>query len=346
MVSKNKNIFSKNSIIFKTFKWFILPALLLILWISLSLLYSSYRSFTVLQYAHYLNKSDNFNTTKLLKGHKITGMFTALENHLGIIAVRFGDAPRTDYDKEDILDFKLKEYGSNNWLAFNKYRSGAIISGQYYPLGFNEIDKSRGEKYVFEISSERGNSENAITISLENPVYLTKYKFSKNEILSNVNSFTTFLFKKLITFFTNYEALFSSTVFLLPFIFYVLWVVFPVDSLIKSDGKITGRKLFQAFVGILIFSDCLFYEFINSGFMLAIIGLWIFSLYINKSKSKITYVISFFLVVISVLSVYLNLNVSYDKTSAFAYLLLLIAFSQTVYEHRLNTKRSSRRHFK
>ena len=93
----------------KIIKWIIIPCILLLLWFSLSLTYSSYKSFTVLQYPQNQDKNNTFFEKKLLKGQKLIGKFEAKENNLGIVAVKFGNVPRVEFEKEDTIVFRIKE---------------------------------------------------------------------------------------------------------------------------------------------------------------------------------------------------------------------------------------------
>ncbi len=332
-------------------KWGVIPALLIFLWISLSLFFSSYRSFTVLQYAHNQDNDNEFYGRKLLKGQKLKGTFKARANYLGIIAVRFGDNPGQDFEKEDVILFRIKRKGSDAWIYQNKYRSGSFTSNQYFPFGFKEIEKSKGETYEFEIFSLNGNKESSLETKHTNPVYLSKYKFPKKEIFKDDVSIIKFISQKIITFITNYDSLLSSAVFLLPFIFYIISIFsvslplrkiiksknilsLPLRKIIKSKNILSAKKLFAILVVILIFFDVIFYEFTTTGFTLGLLGLWIYTTYLNKFKSNVTLFFAFILIIISILSIYFELKISVDKISSFAYFLILIVFFQKIFEHK------------
>src|SRR6476646_8964957 len=96
--------------------WIVIPAFLLLFWAILSLMYSSYKSFTVLQYAHYQDNRNDFFNKRLLRGKMLTGDFYAKENHLGIVAIRMGDIPKVGFENEDILTFRIKEKNTQKWL--------------------------------------------------------------------------------------------------------------------------------------------------------------------------------------------------------------------------------------
>lgn len=206
----------------KIVKWIVIPSLLIVFWFFLSLIFSSYNSFTVLQYAHNENNNSFFDK-KILKGQKLVGQFTALEDNLGIVVIKFGNVPRVDYKKEDELEFRIREK-NGKWLNINNYRSGQIAPYNYFPFGFKPIKGSAGKTYIFELLSKKGEIANAVETGRTNPIFFTKYKFSIKEIFSNKNKAVEFIYKKSIAFFTNSDDLLSSTVFLLPFAYYMLWI--------------------------------------------------------------------------------------------------------------------------
>ncbi len=317
----------------KFVKWILIPGLLLLLWISLSLFYSSYRSFTVLQYGHKTDVSNNFGERQLLKNQKIQGKFVAKENYLGIISIRFGDIPKVDYDEEDLILFRIREKGQQDWIYENKYRSGSFLQNQYFPFGFKQIENSKGKVYEFELISLNGEEFNSVEIKNTNPIYFSKYKFPKNEIFKDSNSIIKFMTKKLITFANSYDALLSSFAFLIPFIFYMLWIIF-FEIWVKSKGIINRRNLFITFVSALIISEIIFYEFIIAGFMLGLLALWVFTVYVCKLKSTTTFTLAFILLAISIISLYFDLGVSADKASTYAYFLIIVGFAQSIGEHK------------
>jgi hypothetical protein len=335
---KNKNKFLTNMRIRLIIKWIVTPMLLLFLWLCLSLLYSSYKSFTVLQYAHYQDKKNDFFGKKILKDKTLTGSFYAKDNHLGIVAVRFGEVPRVDFENEDIIIFKIKEKGKREWLFQNKYRSGAFTSNDYYPFGFEEITNSKGKEYIFEISSKKGRTENSLETKNSDPIYLSKYKYSKSEIFSSFQSLAKFMKEKIITFMTNLNSVLSSIVFLLPFIFYISWIS-TSKRWIKNRNKIDNKKILAAFIAMLILFDIIFYEFINIGFMVGLLGLWVGVSMFNKFKSAVTFILSLSIILISLCGIYFHLKISIDKASTFAYFLMVIGFIQSIKEYKLGIEK-------
>jgi len=319
-------------------KWIVLPFSLLFFWLVLSLTLSSYRSFTVLQYPHYQNNINRFINRRLFKGDKLLGDFYAKNDHLGIVAIRMGDIPKVGYNDEDILVFRIKEKKSPVWTYTNFYRSGRFTSGDYYTFGFNKANNSKGKEYIFELESTKGNIKSAIQITNSNPIYLTKYKFSKSDIFGNSNLLTSFLKEKMVTFLTNLDLLLSSFIFFLPLLFYVVWVLLPKSSTSwtskKFQKQINTKTIQTLLIYAFILYDVTFYEYINVGLMLGLLTLWVGVSLINKQKSSATFKLSFILFFISLISIYFHLAISYDKASAFAYFLLIIGLIQSIIEYK------------
>ena len=111
----------------RTIKWVIIPCILLLLWFSLSLIYSTYKSFTVLQYNHNRDKNNNFPIGKIFKNQKIIGEFTGEENNLGIVSVRLGISIH-NLENADRLVFHIREKGKNSWYYETIYDSGFLIN--------------------------------------------------------------------------------------------------------------------------------------------------------------------------------------------------------------------------
>lgn len=330
----------------KIIKWIIIPCILLLLWFSLSLTYSSYKSFTVLQYPQNQDKNNTFFEKKLLKGQKLIGKFEAKENNLGIVAVKFGNVPRVEFEKEDTIVFRIKEEDQIARFYENKYRSGQVKPNEYFPFGFKPVANSKGKTYEFEIVSLSGNKFNLIETKNVNPIYKTKYKFSKNEIFRNRQSVTEFAVKKILTFFTDYDTLLSSSVFLLPFVFYLIWMIIvgkmvmhnSVSFNLKGGKKIAirvlNRELFAFLVLTLIFSDIIFFEDLITGFMLGLLGFWVIAIYVNSFKSQVTFILTFIIISLSVFSIYFNWIISIDKASTFAFMFIVIGLLQNLLEHK------------
>lgn len=321
------------------FKRVLIPLTLILLWFSLSLILSSYKSFTVLRYPHL---QDDLLNKELDRNKSIRGIFIAREDNLGIVAVKFGVVPKVDYRSEDTIVFRIKEKKQSTWLYENKYRTGAFKANSFYPFGFLPIANSKNKSYVFEIVSLKGDRLNALITGKNNPAYLSLYKFSKNEIFNDYKSIIEFMTKKTYTFFLSYDALISSLIFLLPFLFYVSVSLLnnKKTKLIKlfhlkfKLGANILRNLLIVTTLVLLLSDILFLEELLTGLVLGILGLWILSILINKLSSNTTLLISFLLIVFSAFIIYFRWPISEDKVSDYAYFYIAIGIVQKILEQR------------
>ncbi len=353
---KNLSKSFKVIISFKLVKWILIPFLLLFLWFFPSLINGSYESPSVLEYLHSQEIAKNPIDGKILKNEKISGKFLAKKNNLGIVTVKIEDVTRVDYKQEDILIFRIKEEGMDEWLYTNKYRSGQMKPDSYFPFGFGIIEDSKDKSYVFEISSLNGDPSNAIQIHGSNLKFTTKYKFSKGEILKEKNEFVDFTISKIIAIFTNKDYLLDSSFFLLPFIFYIVYIIFvqenTLSSFIKKNKLVSGviKRLKEQFLSkkkysyaLLCLTLILVYLFaidiITTGLTLGLLGLWIIAVYINKFSSKITYLLALVIICISVIATYFNWSLFVDDVSAFGYMILLIGLFQDLLEFKKNKRK-------
>lgn len=338
-------------------KFIILPCVLLLLWLCLSLFYNPNNSFTTLQYPHYADSKNNFDNKKLLKGQKLTGVFRAEDNNLGIISVKFGDIRKVEYEQEDSFIFRIREVGQSSWIYEREYRSGLAVKNEYLPFGFDTIAKSKNKMYEFELESLNGTNVNALVTDGANPVYLTKYKFSKAEVLGDYRHFAEFTVKKIRALMRNYDLLLSSSVYILPFVFYIallflgsrnikyrkatMFVAVNYLPLIYSSGTTgktvnTGGLLRIFLIIIVMFAYVIFSGSPVTGILLGLVGLWVIAVYVNALNSMLTYILSCIFITISVARLTGSPSAYVDNSSSLAYFLLLTGAVQDI----INIKRS------
>lgn len=322
----------------RVIKWIIIPLGLVLLWLAASLFYNSYSSFTVLEFSHGREVFTDYDNSRLYRGNKLTGEFTARENNLGIVAIRFRNVPKVEFEDEDTLVFRIKEKGGNIWASENYFKSGIFANNQFSPFGFEVQSNSRGKIYEFELLSLKGNAHNAVFIKNGNQNFISKYKFEKEEIFKNINSVLIFSVLKFLSFITNYNLLLNSLFFLLPLLIYLLMALLSFERLVKRIRLFNFKKIVAPSVCIIILLDIAFSETINNGFVFGMLGLWIFSVYINKFSSKASYIFSSVLLILSLIVIYFNLPLSINKITTFAYLLLVIGFIYTFLELRRDLK--------
>ena len=227
---KNADIpqaFQKGIAGFLTKKWISLAALpifLLILGTVLSFanLFYAEEGFSVLIQEQKRSNLVSWKTDELLSGEKISGEFKAIENNLGIVAVRFNTFKRIN---DDFLKFKLKEKGEDEWYYESKYKVDQFQDDKFFPFGFSKISDSRKKVYQFEIESTKGKPGNAVAISPNFPVFQTKYQFIREDLLVDKAAFINFVLSKFFNTTFNskssYAFLLSIFVFFTPFFFYL-----------------------------------------------------------------------------------------------------------------------------
>lgn len=332
-ISNKKTLILNSLLINPLIKYLIIPLTLLLLWLTLSLAFSLNDSFTVITLNNIKAAKEN-SIIKLLKGKNIKGSFKAENNNLGIVTLIIGNVPINEYEKQDFIVFRIKEKGTNKWISENTYNSGSFLPNKTFPIGFKEQHQSKDKTYEIEIISKNGNFKNAIEIKLQgnNPIYQTKYKFTKDEIFENKSTFWNFIQYKLKSFFTNNDALYSSVIYLLPFLFYLAWVFLPIQVRIKKLSK------FTIIIVLLILFDVISLKFTSSGIILGLTVLWIYTLLLNRYRSDITFKLSFILLLISLISIYLDLGFLIDKATTYVYLLLIIGFLHSLYENKILQK--------
>ncbi len=219
----------------KLMKHVIAILLLLGLWVLLTILYvvNFDTSFSIWSYNHQSTDIKNLNYNLIYKGETFKGEFMAQDNNLGIVSLRFQTYIRPPYSLEDQYLFKIKESGAKNWYYQNTYRNGLIYDVPLFPFGFPQIPDSKGKTYDFEITALNTNSVNALSISTRYPVLQSKYKYSGPELLHNKKELISFLVIKFSNAFKTPDVIFTSFIYFLPFLFYLIWISFLKKSCVR-----------------------------------------------------------------------------------------------------------------
>jgi len=317
----------------KYVSYFLIPPLLIFLWIFLSIIYNSYASISVLTYP------DNNNTYKIeshtkeiYKGETIHGEFKANENNLGIISVRFNTFARIN---DDVLIFRIKEKNAKRNYYENIYKVDQFQPDELFTFGLPVIKESKGRIYEFSLTSTKGVLKNAVAISPINPIVVTKYQFTKSELLSDKKIFITHFWKKFLNSFSNIDFFVSSLIYLLPFVLYIFWR-YPVKPfLIYFSVKYLKLKYIIKFNFVvayllgLIIVNILFVRQLSSDIAtIILIASWIviskwFSLKINT-----TFLLALsFLLLISLFSILNFLDIA-ERSAVWLYYFLIIGIFQ------------------
>jgi len=211
----------------------------------------------------------DFNEQEITANRKISAVFLAKENYLGIVLIRFNTFARIN---SDTLLFKIKET-NNAWYYQNYYKVDQFQPGQLFTFGFPIINNSKGKNYQIEIKSIHGKKGDAVAIDPAFPVMAVKYQFPKNQIISNPIELIYFFYKKIIYSLLDLAFVISSLVYMLPLIFYHLWRFYLEKT---SFNKILLFFTLTPFVFILLLLFDVYLVKINTVFIATYLIIWFF----------------------------------------------------------------------
>lgn len=333
-MSKISKINSKN-------KWWIrfilIPFVLFCVWVALTFWYIVIfdQSALVLSYNHPTSDFTQITYNRLLKGQKLAGEFVAKDNNLGIVAIRFKSFERIPYNQEDTLIFRLKQKGQKGWYYQNQYRSGLTFDVPFLPFGFPIIPDSKGRTYDFELESLHGNNINGVALSTRQPFLVTKYKADKKVLLKNPRAFLMFIFKKIFNSFDTIDISYSSFLFALPFIFYMIYV-----SRIKPY---IPRYSVGVFVIVAILIDICFLQLLNDLLYIEVPILWLFLMREEKLDSRYTFLSGLIFLLFAPLYLQLNIEEAAQIAASWAFMFLFAGTIQACISTKVMVSKSKPR---
>lgn len=338
-------------------RFFIIPLSLLFLWLGLTILYiiTFDTSLSVLSYNHEKEHFSNISYDKLLKGDKISGKFTATEDNLGIVSIRFKTFIRPPYKNEDVLVFRIKEVGAKDWYYENNYRNGLIYDIPFFPFGFPKITHSKEKTYYFEIESLKGDTHNAVALSDRGQVLFSKYQIPKSLILQNEKEMSVFAVKKFISALLTTDVRFSSFIYLLPLLFYLLLISpfgksqkekvrrFIVKSYVfRFVRDVVSNKLHWIII-LVVLIDIFLVQVINDIVYLVILFLWIAIRQVYSLTSKTTFLFTLSFLLIAPVCLFFKDVQTAEKAAAWAYIFLVAAMIQIFYELKKGAQPKNKR---
>jgi len=332
-----------------------ISVLLLGLWLFLTVWYvvTFDTSFSIWSYNHPSSDIPNVNYNLIYKGETFKGEFMAQDNNLGIVSVRFQTFIRPPYAYEDQYLFRIKEKGASSWYYQNTYRNGLVYDVPFFPFGFPQIANSKGKIYQFEITALNTNSVNQLSISTRYPILQSKYKYSGHELLRNRNELAKFLIVKFSNAFQTPDVIFSSFIYLLPFIFYLIWISFLEKIMSPFTNKIEGvverlentilgpfikliKRLFiynlDLFLIFVVFVDILAIQLNNDVKYLVITALWIATLRVYKKESKKSFIVGLALIALCPLFLTFKSEPTAEQAGAWAFMFLVAGTIQILIE--------------
>lgn len=134
-----------------------------------------------------------YKTTGQLQGDIARGTFTADEDNLGIVLVRFFNYYHISNDS---MKFRVKEQGSTDWYHQTIHTVNQFQPDKYFTFGFPEIANAKNKTYVFEIESIKGKKGDAIGLSEKKPVFAATYRYDLGRLKSDIPYLAKFAYKK------------------------------------------------------------------------------------------------------------------------------------------------------
>ncbi len=223
--SAKKTVFRLRSLFrLKIFKYFFLPLVLFIGGLFLSTLFNVLQNEmqSVLIKRHPKDAFAAYQLDELLPGKVASVVFTADENNLGSVGVKFNTDNRIN---DDILEFRLKEEAKTDWIYVNEYKTDQFQNNKFFPFGFPKIPDSKGTVYLFEIESLQGTEDNAVSLSKKTPIIESRYQFALQEIASNPILLLRFFAKKIFYNLGMIDFWTSNILYLIPFFTYLFYLI-------------------------------------------------------------------------------------------------------------------------
>jgi hypothetical protein len=289
-------------------------------WILSSIIFINKLSFSVLTYGHSFDGKENFDGKKITKGVIVSSDFMAKDDNLGIILIPVERYVKPEYSREDMLLFRIREVNSKNWHITVKFNSGSTENYKMFPIGFSPIPDSKQKAYEFEIESLSGNDSNAIRLAGEQ--YFSGYQSPRNELFS-----VSFLLKKISSGFQDLSFILTSSLFLVPLMLYVLWLL-AVKKKYSLRGAISFLLMLLGIINLMFVK-----EFYFGVLILSLTGWVLFS-----RESKYTFYAVLLFVSVWVVLTYLGINNYSKKLNIWTYGMLIAGFIQLVIENKNLTK--------
>lgn len=319
----------------KVAKWILVPFAIIFvaLLFSLAFFFNSDINPNILPFNH--------PTTNIINNNGIiSGRFTAAENYLGIISVRFDKT--TSLSGNSI--FRIKNVLDKDW-----YHVATISATQYnafpqYSFGIPVIAKSKKQSYQFEIYISNNDSLNSSRLNLSSkyPVLISQYAFPKSILVQNKNLLFEFIYKK-ISYYAREESSRSVLmVYSIPLVLYFFYLIFK-NSLRNSmpilrikDELIHILKPYSSLVLFFIFID-IFIIRKGQGFNIFLfIFLWTLGLIAYRFKSHHSFFISFIFLTFCPFLLLANMSWIVEKSAMWAYIFLTVGTMHLMLEMKTN----------
>lgn len=343
----------KNSAEIIQISLFVLGSILTCLYIFLSDF-----SFTILTKKHDPSTLTSTNDSYLLKGHIISGSFTAHDDYLGIVLVQLDSFGKKN---QDIMRFRIKEQGAMEWYYEQDIDASKVYGDPLFPFGIPAIENSQGIEYTFEIESLSGTERNAIALDHSNPKLLSKYQYPRSLLFQDLSSTITFINKKLLSSLENFSLMNYVFAYFLPFVLFTLrkpistivmpclrflqryigsipllkreeWLMKIIECRI-SESDIRKRPIFSVTIALLTL-NIFFVPFFLNGIIWTIIILWVMSLRMYKLNAFTSFTAGFTLLFLSPFLYVVTLEIQAQKSATWAVIFICIGVFSVILKRR------------
>lgn len=313
-----------------------MPLFLFFLWIGLAtlqiILNDGVPSVVTRKYSQ--NEISNIKLDKIIAGQKIIFEFTANYNNLGYVSINFDMSGK---GREDNIYVKIYEKDSGRIMKNEIVFAAAFEGLNFYPFGFPIESDSKSKTYIVEIESQLGSEKKHIAIKDAKIIFSASYQFDKKKIFSDFNYALDFAYIKTTNAIRNNFSLFTSTIYLYPFLFYLIWLFF--QKYIKKKNLL--QNPFFALIGIAVFTDIIFIDIPFDLVFLLISVIWGFLLFKYKKESADSYKAALALLILCPILQLLGQDAMVEKAAAWAFLALTVGVIINMYELRKSKTQST-----
>lgn len=178
-------------------------------------------NFTTITRREFWSKQIPQNKKFFIQGKKIEETFIAQSNNLGIIEIPFNTNNKSINEK---IVFRLKEVGEKKWYFQATYDARQVQNDIPFPFGFPVINNSKNKHYIFQLEPLVVISGDFLSLSDTSNFFLTKYKYSRLELIRNPNSMFEFIVTKIREKILPPMLITVLFFFIFPFIIYLISV--------------------------------------------------------------------------------------------------------------------------
>lgn len=302
-------------------KWIVIPTALLFIGILFSIIY-------------FFNTSGNRNVLLINEpdvnirstGKVISGKFTARENYLGMISVRFNN--ETPLAGDSI--FRIKNALDNNWFLTATVSAFQYTDLPLFMFGFPTIEKSKKKTYQFEVRLDKKSQGNLI-LSKESPVLISQYQFPEQVLSSNRDRLINFTYRKLLYSFFDKATQGVWLFFSLPFVLYLFFIIFKIRLIPDQVLSLFSKPCFfliSLFAAVSLFILPGLYD----QFIIVFVLLWLAVSIAYDLRSSHTFGIAFILLTMLPLLVWANMETIVLKTGVWAYAMFGFGIISLIFE--------------